>query len=146
MNVRGMVGADGSYTLCGLPRDVELKVSASFLGLRSQTVAVTCTEPVTRQDLDIALSPDSPSFIPFDMPPKLKNGAEIKRLLERNYPRNLKKNRASGTVLLWIYVNKDGRVEKSQVRKRSFHPEFDVAALKIAARSSRSLKPASRLH
>ncbi|MFQ5678345.1 MAG: energy transducer TonB [Gemmatimonadota bacterium] len=89
---------------------------------------------MTRQDLEIALSPDSPSFIPFDTPPRLKNREEIARLLKQRYPRNLKKNRASGTVLLWIYINQDGRVEKSQVRKRSFHPEFDVAALKIAAR------------
>ncbi|MFQ5678344.1 MAG: carboxypeptidase-like regulatory domain-containing protein [Gemmatimonadota bacterium] len=44
-NVRGKVGADGSYTLCGLPQDVELELSASFVGFRSPPVTVTCPSP-----------------------------------------------------------------------------------------------------
>lgn len=76
---------------------------------------------------------DRPSFIPFDTPPKLRNGAQIERLLQRLYPQSLRNASIGGTVVLWIYVNEQGRVEKSVVKESSGHGALDGAAEQVAA-------------
>ncbi len=76
---------------------------------------------------------DRPSFIPYDTRPKLKNTAEIQRLLQRLYPQSLKSAGVGGTVVLWIYVNEQGRVEKSVVKESSGHTSLDGAAQQVAA-------------
>lgn len=75
---------------------------------------------------------DRPSFIPYDTPPRLKNSAEIRRLLERYYPPSLKAAGIGGRVVLWIYVNRQGRVERSVVQESSGHTALDEAAHRVA--------------
>jgi TonB family protein len=70
---------------------------------------------------------DRPSFIPYDTPPRLRNGAQVQQLLQREYPRNL-----SGRVELWLYVNDQGLVEKSQVKTSSGNLQLDEAAGRVA--------------
>lgn len=76
---------------------------------------------------------DRPSFIPYDTPPRLRNGGEIQRLLQRLYPQSLRSAGIGGTVVLWIYVNEEGRVEKSVVKETSGHGALDSAARQVAA-------------
>lgn len=75
---------------------------------------------------------DRPSFIPYDTPPRLKNAAEVQRLLQRYYPRNLKDAGIGGTVTLWIYVDESGKVQKSVVKESSGHAALDGAAQQVA--------------
>lgn len=75
---------------------------------------------------------DRPPFIPYDTPPKLKNPSEIQRLLQRYYPTSLKTAGVGGTVVLWVYVDKDGMVEKSVVQESSGHTALDEAAHRVA--------------
>lgn len=75
---------------------------------------------------------DRPSFIPYDTPPKLKNRAEIERLLQRFYPPSLKSAGMGGRVELWIYVNQQGRVERSVVKESSGYTALDEAAHRVA--------------
>ncbi|MFQ5679676.1 MAG: energy transducer TonB [Gemmatimonadota bacterium] len=75
---------------------------------------------------------DRPSFIPYDTPPKLKNPSEIQRLLQRLYPASLKSAGVGGTVVLWVYVDKRGRVDKSVVKESSGHTALDEAAHRVA--------------
>lgn len=75
---------------------------------------------------------DRPSFIPYDTPPRLKNGGEIQRLLQRLYPESLKNAGIGGTVVLWIYVNDQGQVDKSVVKESSGHSALDRAAQQVA--------------
>jgi TonB family protein len=75
---------------------------------------------------------DRPSFIPYDTPPKLLNGDEVLRLLQRYYPTNLRDTGVGGRVELWLYVNTQGMVSKSQVKTSSGNAQLDAAAQKVA--------------
>ncbi len=75
---------------------------------------------------------DRPSFIPYDTPPRLTNVSQIRALLQRYYPRNLKDAGIGGRVELWLYVNEQGRVEKSQVKTSSGNTQLDEAAGRVA--------------
>lgn len=75
---------------------------------------------------------DRPSFIPYDTPPKLLNTEEIKDLLVKEYPPQLEEAGVNSRVELWIYVDRDGRVENAQVKTSSGNAQVDDAALRIA--------------
>jgi periplasmic protein TonB len=77
---------------------------------------------------------DAPRMVLMTRPPRLLNERIITALLEEHYPRRLQQARSGGTVLLWIFINTDGRVLKSQVRTSSGEPELDEAAQSVAAR------------
>lgn len=74
-----------------------------------------------------------PSFIPYDVPPRLKNGAEIQRILQSEYPGSLRQAGLGGTVVLWILVDVEGQVVESQVHVSSGRKEFDEAAQRVAS-------------
>ena len=75
---------------------------------------------------------DRPSFIPYDVAPKLKNAKDIQKLLQRLYPAQLREAGVQGTVVLWIYIDENGKVQKSQVQKSSGYPAMDKAAVSTA--------------
>lgn len=76
---------------------------------------------------------DRPAFIPYDVPPELKNPGEVQDALKRSYPDHLRKNRIGGRVVLWVYVDEEGRVQKSRVQQSSGYPALDRAAKEVAA-------------
>ncbi|MFQ5689914.1 MAG: energy transducer TonB [Gemmatimonadota bacterium] len=75
---------------------------------------------------------DRPSFIPYDTPPKLRNPSQIRSLLQRFYPRNLREAGVGGRVELWLYVDKRGKVQKTQIKTSSGHRALDQAAGQVA--------------
>lgn len=75
---------------------------------------------------------DRPSFIPYDVAPKLKNAKEIQRLLQRLYPAQLREAGVEGTVVLWIYIDENGEVIRSQVQQSSGYDAMDKAAISTA--------------
>jgi protein TonB len=75
---------------------------------------------------------DRPSFIPYDVPPKLKNPGDIQKLLQRLYPSQLREAGIEGTVVLWIYIDENGNVQKTQVQKTSGYDAMDKAAMGTA--------------
>ncbi|MEJ2311993.1 MAG: energy transducer TonB [Gemmatimonadales bacterium] len=75
---------------------------------------------------------DRPSFIPYDVPPKLKNPGDIQKLLQRLYPSQLREAGIEGTVVLWIYIDENGQVQKTQVQKTSGYDAMDKAAMGTA--------------
>lgn len=76
---------------------------------------------------------DRPSFIPYDTPPTMRNRGEVQQLLQRYYPRNLKDAGIGGRVELWLYVNEQGTVEKSEVKTSSGNNLLDDAAQRVAS-------------
>jgi TonB family protein len=76
---------------------------------------------------------DRPSFVPYDVAPKLKNAKEIQRLLQRLYPAQLREAGVEGTVVLWIYIDENGKVPKLQVQKSSGYNAMDKAAMSTAS-------------
>lgn len=77
---------------------------------------------------------DVPSYIPRDVNPRLKNNAAVLRFLEQRYPSMLREAGISGSVVLWVFVDENGRVTKSVVKESSGYPQFDAAAADVAAR------------
>lgn len=75
---------------------------------------------------------ERPRFIPYDTPPRLLNTREVERLLMRTYPPTLREAAVGGVVLLWIYVDAGGRVERSLVKESSGYAELDRAAERVA--------------
>ncbi len=73
-----------------------------------------------------------PTFIPYDVLPKLENPSEIRRLLERVYPSQLRTAGIEGTVILWIFVDEQGAVQKTEVKESSGYEVMDEAALSAA--------------
>lgn len=76
---------------------------------------------------------DRPEFIPYDTPPKLRNRGEVLAILERGYPRALRTAGIGGTVLLWIFVDEEGRVRSTLVAESSGYRALDQAAREVAA-------------
>jgi protein TonB len=75
---------------------------------------------------------DRPRFIPYDTPPKLLNPGEIRALLQRDYPAALREARVEGKVIIWAYVDIDGRVAEARVQQSSGFAEMDRTALDVA--------------
>jgi protein TonB len=75
---------------------------------------------------------ERPTFIPYDVPPRLENAGEIQRLLERGYPSQLREAGIQGTVILWIFVDEQGAVKKTEVKESSGYEAMDEAALDTA--------------
>jgi protein TonB len=74
---------------------------------------------------------ERPRFIPYDTPPKLLNPAEIRKLLSRDYPSALREARVEARVILWIFIDREGEVQKVQVQRSSGYPAMDEVAVDV---------------
>lgn len=77
---------------------------------------------------------ERPTFIPRDVEPRLKNRAQVHKLLRRFYPEPLREANIGGTVNVWVFVDTSGKVEKALVKQASGYEALDAAALKVARR------------
>lgn len=75
-----------------------------------------------------------PNFIPYDIGPRLQNRDEVLRHLQRTYPPSLKASGIGGTVTLWVYVDGQGRVQRTRLRESSGYDALDRAARKVVRR------------
>jgi len=75
---------------------------------------------------------DRPTFIPYDVPPKLKNPGDIQKYLKQHYPATLREARIEGKVILWIYIDRAGQVMRAQVQQTSGFDAMDRVALECA--------------
>ncbi|MGD8277847.1 MAG: TonB family protein [Gemmatimonadota bacterium] len=74
----------------------------------------------------------APVFTPFTVPPRLLNTGAIQEALERSYPPLLREAGIGGDVLVWFFIDEDGVVVTTELKKSSGYPPLDEAALKIA--------------
>ena len=75
---------------------------------------------------------DAPAFTPYTVRPSIKNRGEVTRALEREYPALLRDAGIGGTVLVWFFIDEEGRLLRTQVHESSGHRALDEAALKVA--------------
>jgi TonB family protein len=75
----------------------------------------------------------APTFTPMTDRPQLRNTAEVQRALVRLYPPLLRDAGIGGTILLWLFVNEDGRVLRTRLAQSSGQPALDAAAEEIGA-------------
>ncbi len=71
-------------------------------------------------------------FTAFTQAPRLLNGSQTQRVLERVYPSLLKDAGLGATVPLLIHVDVDGSVLESRVEATSGYESLDEAALRVA--------------
>lgn len=101
------------------------------------TIAPTTFEDNPIEDLpppptDGGALTDAPVFTPYTVAPELRNGTEVRRALERNYPPLLRDAGIGGNVLVWFFIDEQGRVQKTQLKQSSGHDALDEAALEVA--------------
>ena len=118
-----------------IARPATPRVSADVNMDEDVTIAPTTFEDNPVENLppppEGAKPQDVPSYIPRDVEPRLLNGRDIQRLLQRLYPSMLREAGISGQVTLWVFVDEAGRAAKSQVQNSSGYPAFDNAAQQI---------------
>lgn len=122
----GLVALGAIALACESPAPVEPNASPIADALPTESEA-----PVPARQLED--SSQRPSFIPYDKPPSLENRSEIVELLREAYPTDLRADGVTGRVELWLYIDREGRVEKSVVKTSSGVPAFDEAAFEVAA-------------
>jgi periplasmic protein TonB len=71
---------------------------------------------------------DQPTFTPFEVRPELRNRAAYGQALERRYPPMLKDAGIGGTVVLWVFIAEDGRVQNTRVVTSSGYEQLDRVA------------------
>ena len=74
-----------------------------------------------------------PFYVAHDLAPRILNGAEVAALLVKSYPRTLREAGIQGKVVLWIYVDAEGRPGDCLVHSSSGYPGLDRAAEEVAA-------------
>lgn len=128
-------------TMIDTPPPNRIVRAAAFTLLALGAGALACEtsppEPDASADASVQQAPGDPpestrrpEFIPYDVAPELQNPEEVQARLQEVYPESLKQNGVSGTVILWIFVNEEGSVEETRVRKAE-REGFAAAARKV---------------
>ena len=74
----------------------------------------------------------APVFTPMTVRPEIINLAEIQQALMTQYPAMLRNAGIGGTVELWFFISKEGKVLDRRVFGSSGYAQLDEAALKVA--------------
>ena len=74
----------------------------------------------------------APTFTPFTVAPSIQNRDEVMRAMMREYPPLLRDAGIGGTVVVWFFIDEEGRVQQTQVNQSSGHQALDDAALAVA--------------
>lgn len=75
---------------------------------------------------------DRPVYVTRDVEPRLRNADEIRSLLRRMYPSQLRDAGIGGRVMLWVFVQEDGRPGACRVHQSSGYAPLDRTAEKVA--------------
>lgn len=86
-------------------------------------------EPPPRQEPSLE---SGPQFTPMTVAPELQNGQEVSRALAEHYPPMLRDAGIGATVNVWLFIDENGVVQKTQINESSGYDAFDEAALEVA--------------
>lgn len=75
---------------------------------------------------------ETPRFVPYDTPPRLRNAREVSRTLQELYPAELKEAGVGGMANVWLFIDETGIVQDAQLNRSSGVDEIDAAALELA--------------
>jgi periplasmic protein TonB len=78
--------------------------------------------------------PEPGEFTPMTVRPRLLNARDVARALERFYPALLRDAGIGGTVVVWFYIDTEGRVRATRINQSSGFEALDRAALQVADR------------
>jgi len=139
----GLTGVVGAVTVaaCEMPAPTEAGVEATPSEGRYMQADANTAEEVPAPTPGDALEDrpatpgstvDEPRFIPYDVPPNLSNRSEVADVLGREYPPVLEDAGIGGVVSVWLYLDEEGAVRRSQINESSGYEALDDAALRVA--------------
>ena len=105
--------------------------SYQFLSVVAVTLVVLLMSPPSLQGQDDQIRIGVERTV-YDVPPRLLNRPEVLKVLEEQYPSELREAAISGSVVLWLFVDDAGAVSDVMVHKGSDHDAFDDASLVVA--------------
>src|SRR5690606_30537870 len=76
---------------------------------------------------------EAPGFTPMTERPELQNSERVRELLVSEYPPLLRDAGIGGMVVVWFYIDRQGRVARALLSKTSGYRALDEAALRVAA-------------
>jgi TonB family protein len=74
----------------------------------------------------------APQYTPMTVEPTLTNRTHVQRVLERQYPANLRDAGIGGTPTVWFFINENGQVINTQLNRSSGYDALDRAAIEVA--------------
>lgn len=74
----------------------------------------------------------APTFTPFTTAPTILNRSDVVAALTSEYPPLLREAGVGGRVVVWFFIEDDGRVGAVRLRESSGHEALDAAALRVA--------------
>jgi len=119
-------------------RPARPRVSESILD-EDITIAATTFDENPASELappppDVEVDPsEQPVYVDRDTEPRLLNGPEMIRLMDRLYPAILKEAGVGGDVLMWVWVDEQGNPGNARINRSSGRIQLDEVALAIAA-------------
>jgi TonB family protein len=75
---------------------------------------------------------DRPTFVAYTQAPELTNREEVIYYLSELYPQWARKARVRVSVLLYLFINEEGTVQRTVIVESSGHDDFDDAAEEVA--------------
>jgi len=78
---------------------------------------------------DTARLGDQPVFTLYTARPQYRSIEQARRIVERHYPKLLKDAGIGGTVMVWVFIDTNGRVQNVLVKESSGDGALDAAAL-----------------
>lgn len=78
--------------------------------------------------------PEPGEFTPMTVRPRLLNDRDVARALQRFYPPPLRDAGIGGTVVVWFFIDTEGRVRETRIHQSSGFDALDRAALQVADR------------
>lgn len=88
---------------------------------------------VIYRELPLPDRSETPVFVPYTTKPELINRSQVGRALVSNYPVNLRNSGVGGQAIVWVQLDTEGRVVRTQLKQTSGEPQLDKAALKVAS-------------
>jgi len=86
--------------------------------------------PPTETSVDIS---SAPTFTPMTVRPEIRNRSAVIQAMERGYPPILRDAGIGGQVLVWFFINEQGRVIDNRIANSSGNAQLDDAALRVAS-------------
>ncbi len=100
---------------------------------RAEVEATRVEAEATRAEAAVEPDPSSgPVFTPYTVAPNYTNVNDVRRALEREYPPLLRDAGIGGTVQVWFFIDRGGKVQKTSVNESSGSEALDEAALRVA--------------
>lgn len=121
-------------TMISTPPSNRLVRAAAFALLALGAGALACETSPPDPDVEASsqvAGSERPEFIPYDVAPELQNPDDVQERLQEVYPDSLKQAGVGGTVILWLHVDRDGRVVESRVRESEGPEAFEGPAREV---------------